>query len=359
MFNYETIKKIMFNFEPETAHSIAEYGLKALPYCRLLNNYMVKRNFIDDEILTQEIFGVKFKNPIGLGAGFDKNATMVKSIPALGFGYTEIGTMTPLPQKGNAKPRLFRFAEEKSIQNAMGFNNLGAEVVIDNLKKIYPSSVPIGASVGKNKLTNEADALSDYEILIRKFKDHCDYLAVNISSPNTPNLRDLQNEEFIKAIFGMAKRITDKPILLKIAPDMKSETAITLCQTAINSGADGIIATNTTQDYSLLSDAKDFGGISGAVMSDKSYNLFKEIGRELHDKTTLISVGGISDAKDVYRRIKDGATLIQIFSGFIFKGPSMCKNINEELIQLLKADGYTHISQAIGSDFKKRENSEV
>ncbi len=352
MFNYETIKKIMFNFEPETAHTIAEYGLRALPYCRFINNYMVERNFINHEMLTQEVFGVKFYNPIGLGAGFDKNATMIKAMPAMGFGYTEIGTMTPKPQAGNPKPRLFRFPEQESIQNAMGFNNHGAHEVIGNLKKVYPFSIPIGASIGKNKLTSEKDAINDYETLIRGFANISDYLAVNISSPNTPNLRDLQNEEFIKSVFGLAKSITDKPILLKIAPDMSSETAITLCQTAIDSGADGIIASNTTQDYSLLPNPKDFGGISGAVLSDKAYSLFKEIGRELHDKTTLISVGGISDAKDAYRRIKAGASLIQILSGFIFKGPSMCKNINEGLIELLKADGYTHISQAVGADFK-------
>ncbi len=352
MFNYETIKKIMFNFEPETAHTIAEYGLRTLPYCRMINNYMVKRNFINDEILIQDVFGVKFHNPIGLGAGFDKNATMVKAMPALGFGYTEIGTMTPKPQEGNAKPRLFRFPEQESIQNAMGFNNHGAYEVIQNLKKVYPYSVPIGASIGKNKLTPENEALNDYETLIRGFADISDYLAINISSPNTPNLRDLQNEEFIKAVFEMGKKITDKPILLKIAPDMESETAITLCKTAIKYGADGIIASNTTQDYSLLPNPKDFGGISGAVLSDKAYELFKAIGKELHDKTVLISVGGISDAKDAYRRIKAGATLVQILSGFIFKGPSMCKNINEELIQLLQADGYNHISEAIGADFK-------
>ncbi len=352
MFNYNTVKKIMFNFEPETAHTIAEVGLKILPYCPITFPYMVKRNFVDDKMLSQNIFGVNFKNPIGLGAGFDKNATMIKSTKAMGFGYTEIGTMTPLPQEGNAKPRLFRFPQQESIQNAMGFNNLGASVVAENLQKVYPYDIPIGASIGKNKLTSQSDALKDYETLIKSFAPICDYLAINISSPNTPNLRDLQNEEFIKSVFDMGKSITDKPILLKIAPDMESETAITLCQTAIESGADGIIASNTTQDYSLLPNPKDFGGISGAVLSDKAYDLFKEIGRELHDKTTLISVGGISDAKDTYRRIKAGASLIQILSGFIFKGPSMCKNINEELIQLLKADGYTHISQAIGADFK-------
>ncbi len=352
MFNYETIKKIMFNFEPETAHNIAEIGLRALPYCRILNNYMTQRNFINHEMLTQDICGIKFYNPIGLGAGFDKNATMVKAMPAMGFGYTEIGTMTPKPQEGNAKPRLFRFPEQESIQNAMGFNNKGAYEIIENLKKVYPFSIPIGASIGKNKITPENEAINDYKSLIKSFKVHCDYLAINISSPNTPNLRDLQNEEFIKTIFSMAKEITDKPIFLKIAPDMASETAITLCQTAIDNGADGIIASNTTQDYSLLPNPKDFGGISGAVLSDKAYELFKDIGRELHDKTTLISVGGISDAKEAYKRIKAGASLVQILSGFIFKGPSMCKNINEELIQLLKDDGYSHISKAVGADFR-------
>ena len=352
MFSYNTIKKIMFNFEPETAHHIAEYGLKLLPYLKPIDNYMIEKNFVDNSILSQELFGVRFANPIGLGAGFDKNATMVKAMMANGFGYTEIGTMTPKPQVGNPKPRLFRYPEVESIQNAMGFNNHGALEVISNLKKVYPYKIPIGASIGKNKLTPENEALDDYKSLIHSFKDLSDYLVVNISSPNTPNLRDLQNEEFIKAMFTMAKEITSKPILLKIAPDMSNETAIELCKTAIKYGADGIIATNTTQDYSLVKNAKDFGGLSGACMSDKSYDLFKAIGEQLHDKTTLISVGGISDAADVYRRIKAGASLVQILSGYIFKGPSMCKNINEELIKLLKADGYKNIKDAVGADFK-------
>jgi len=352
MFNYETIKKIMFNFEPETAHHIASFGLKMLPNCRLLNNYMVERNFIDHNILTQKVYNTTFHNPIGLAAGFDKNAEMIESMQAMGFGYTEIGTMTPKPQSGNDKPRLFRYPEEESVQNAMGFNNEGSYQVIKNLAKVYPYSIPIGASIGKNKLTSEENTLDDYEKLIVGFQDICDYLVVNISSPNTPNLRDLQNEEFIKSVFGLAKKITQTPILLKIAPDMEKETAITLCKTAIESGADGIVATNTTQDYTLLSNPEDFGGISGKVMSDKSFEIFQAIGKELYDKTTLISVGGISDAKDAYRRIKAGATLIQIYSAFIFQGPSMCKNINEELIELLKADGYTNISEAIGADYK-------
>ncbi len=352
MFDYETIKKVMFKFEPETAHHIASFGLKMLPTCRTINNMMVERNFIDSDILSQKVFDTIFHNPIGLAAGFDKNAQMIESMQAMGFGYTEIGTITPKAQAGNDKPRLFRYPEYESIQNAMGFNNEGSYKVIRNLSKVYPYSIPIGASIGKNKITPESEALSDYEKLIIGCKDMCDYLVVNISSPNTPNLRDLQNEEFIKSVFGLAKEITSTPILLKIAPDMESQTAITLCQTAIESGADGIIATNTTQDYTLLPNSQNFGGISGKVMSDKSYKLFKEIGKELYDKTILISVGGIGDARDVYRRIKAGATLVQIYTAFIYQGPSMCRNINKELIELLQADGYTHISQAIGADFK-------
>jgi len=353
MFNYETLKKIMFNFDPETAHTIAECGLKMLPYCRFINNYMVERNFINNKKLTQELFGVTFYNPVGLGAGFDKNATMIKAMPALGFGFTEIGTMTPRPQPGNPKPRLFRFPEQESIQNAMGFNNKGLYEVVKNLKRVYPFSIPIGANIGKNKTTTENKAIDDYKTLIQGFKNISDYLVINISSPNTPNLRDLQNEEFIKALFDMAKKLTNKPILLKIAPDMQADVAIELCNTAINSGADGIIATNTTIDYSLLPNAKNFGGISGAVLADKSYNLFKELGRELYGKTTLISVGGISSADEAYKRIKAGASLVQSLSGLIFKGPSMCKEINEGLLELMKKDGYNHISEAIGADFNE------
>ncbi|MFZ9659900.1 MAG: quinone-dependent dihydroorotate dehydrogenase [Arcobacteraceae bacterium] len=352
MIDYEIIKQLMFKFEPETAHTIAEYGLRTLPYCRIINNYMVEKNFVNHEMLTQEVFGKTFLNPIGLGAGFDKNATMIKAMPAMGFGYTEIGTMTPFAQSGNEKPRLFRYPDHETIQNAMGFNNKGSYEVSKNLKKVYPFSIPIGASIGKNKTTSQANSLKDYETLIHSFKDISDYMVVNISSPNTPNLRDLQNEEFIKSVFTLAKNITTTPILLKIAPDMTSDTAISLCNTALEYGADGIVATNTTQDYSLVPNAQNFGGLSGRVMSQKSYELFKEIGRELYGKTTLISVGGISDAKDAYRRIRAGATLIQIYTAFIFQGPEMCKHINNGLIELLKEDGFSHISEAIGADVK-------
>ena len=355
MLNYETLKKVLFKLDPENAHHFAVLGLRALPYIPFLNDYMIKKNYINDAKLSQELFGVTFSNPVGLGAGFDKNATMIKGMMALGFGYTEIGTMTPRPQAGNPKPRLFRHVDEKSIQNAMGFNNQGAYAVVKNLKKVYPFTIPVGANVGKNKATPAEHTLSDYKTLINKFKDISDYLVINISSPNTPNLRDLQNEKFISELFIMAKELTDKPILLKIAPDMEAKVAIDLCTSAINNGAAGIIATNTTIDYSLVSNPKEIGGISGAVLADKSYELFKEIARELYGKTILISVGGISDAKEAYRRLKAGASLVQSLSGLIFEGPSMVKNINEGILELMKKDGYNNISEVIGADLKNND----
>lgn len=352
MLSYETLKKVLFKFEPETAHNIAEFSLKFLGNCKILKNHYEKKNFVEDKILEQELFKRVFKNPVGLAAGFDKNATMIKSMKSLGFGFTEIGTVTLMPQDGNPKPRMFRYPEQKSVQNAMGFNNLGAHKVLKNLKKLYPFSIPIGVNIGKNKYTPEEFAISDYKNLIKKLHEYADYLIINISSPNTPNLRDLQNENFIKELFSMAKELTNKPIFLKIAPDMDITQAINLCNVAINEGASGIIANNTTIDYSLVEGCKDFGGLSGECLREKSSLFFKELSFELFGKTTLISVGGINSAQEAYERIKNGASLVQVYSALIFEGPSLAKNINEGLIELLKADGYSNISQAIGANLK-------
>jgi len=350
--NYENLKKVLFYFDPESAHNLSELFLKGLPYCRFLNGKMAAKNFVTSDYLAQEYYGINFLNPVGLAAGFDKNATMIEAMPALGFGFTEIGTMTPKPQNGNPQPRLFRYPQYKSIQNAMGFNNKGAQKIADNLSSVYPFAIPVGANIGKNKTTPQEDAINDYASLIDTFKDISDYLVVNISSPNTPNLRDLQNEEFIAELFVMAKQKTQKPIFLKIAPDMDIAVAISICECAIANGADGIIATNTTVDYSLIPECQTFGGLSGEVLREKSQRFFAKLARELFGKTLLISVGGISTAEEAYTRIKAGANLVQVYSGLIFQGPSMVRKINEGLIELLKQDGYIHISQAIGADLK-------
>lgn len=351
MVDYSTLKKIFFQLSPENAHNVAEFFFKhSTTYAPFILSFLAERYFVADKRLEQNILGTTFTNPVGLGAGFDKNATMIKMLTALGFGYIEYGTMTPEPQSGNVKPRLFRFVKEESLQNAMGFNNEGMRVIAKRLESLYPYATPLGANIGKNKTTSADDALSDYKKLIQCFEGLSDYLVVNISSPNTPGLRDLQNESFIKALFTMAKNLTNKPVLLKIAPDLTIDDALALCECALDSGADGIVATNTTIDYSLLKGAKDFGGLSGKVLTEKSFAMFEALAKAFYGKTTLISVGGIDSAEEAYRRLKAGASLIQIYSAFIFKGPYLNKQINEGILELMEKDGFSHIGEVIGSD---------
>ncbi len=351
MLTYNHLKKIFFQLSPENAHHIVEFAFKnGSKFCPFLESELAKRYFVTDPRLEQNLFGSTFLNPVGLAAGFDKNATMIKMLTALGFGHIEFGTVTPKPQDGNPKPRLFRFPEQESLQNAMGFNNDGMEKIKKRVEKLYPFATPLGANIGKNKTTSPEDALSDYEKLIDTFKDISDYIVINISSPNTPGLRDLQNEEFIKELFSMSKSKTDKSVLLKIAPDLEVKDAIDICNVALENGAGGIVATNTTIDYSLLPNPQNFGGISGKVLEQKSSAFFEELAKEFYGKTTLVSVGGIDSAEIAYKRIKMGASLVQIYSSFIFKGPKLNYDISQEILKFMDKDGFAHISEAIGVD---------
>ena len=352
--NYDTLKKIFFRFDPETAHKIAEFGLRALYATPGGLEVLAKFGVYKDEILTQNIWNLSFDNPVGIAGGFDKNATMIAPLAALGFGHIDFGTFTPRPQSGNEKPRLFRLVSEQSIQNAMGFNNEGADVIEHRVRKIYPFKIPIAANIGKNKATSNEDALSDYEALGRKFNGLCDFFIINVSSPNTPNLRALQENSFISELIGAMKKITNRPLVLKLAPDMSADQAIALCECAVQSGASGIIINNTSVDYSLSPNARDFGGLSGRLITEKSRELFAQVARELFGRTILISCGGIDSAQEAYERIKSGASLVQIFTAFIFKGPFVAKSINEGLAELLRADGFKNISEAVGTNLKDR-----
>ena len=350
--NYDTLKKIFFRFNPETAHKIAEFGLRALYATPGGLEALAKFGVYKDEILTQNIWNLSFDNPVGIAGGFDKNATMIAPLAALGFGHIDFGTFTPRPQSGNEKPRLFRLVSEQSIQNAMGFNNEGADIIEHRVRKIYPFKIPIAANIGKNKATPNEDALSDYEALARKFDGLCDFFIINVSSPNTPNLRALQENSFISELIGAMKKITNRPLVLKLAPDMSADQAIALCECAVQSGASGIIINNTSVDYSLSPNARDFGGLSGRLITEKSRELFAQVARELFGRTILISCGGIDSAQEAYERIKSGASLVQIFTAFIFKGPFVAKSINEGLAELLRADGFNNISEAVGANLK-------
>ncbi|WP_297813389.1 dihydroorotate dehydrogenase (quinone) [uncultured Helicobacter sp.] len=353
MLNYQTLRPFIFKTNPETAHSIVESVARVSPNIPMLLPFLSYKNCIYDSILAQKIDGMDFYNPVGLAAGFDKNATMIESLCAFGFSHLELGAVTPLAQNGNDKPRLWRHIQEESIQNAMGFNNEGANAVNARLRKLFPFVIPLGVNIGKNKITPQEKAMKDYLSLARDFKQTSDYLSVNLSSPNTPNLRDLQNVNFIKDLLLELCKIYTKPIYLKIAPDLEIDFALSLIEVAINSGAKGIIATNTTSDYSLVSQPQDKGGISGKVLASKSREMLKQISLSLKDKnqkTTLISVGGITDAQEAYIRIRLGANLVQVFSALIFEGPSLIRKINLDLKDLLERDGFNHISEAVGVD---------
>lgn len=344
---YKAFKKLAFKLSPENAHECVEFMLRTLDgLCPGSLSFFAKSCIYEDEILSQDLFGLRFYNPLGLSGGFDKNATMLRPLAAFGFGFLEYGTFTPRPQSGNEKPRLWRLIEEESLQNAMGFNNQGKEAVRKRLEKLYPSVLPLIANIGKNKDTT--DPLADYLELLEDFSNLCDMFLINISSPNTKNLRDLQNEEFISELFSKAKKLTNKPILLKLAPDMEVDNAIRLAKEAIKGGVAGIVLANTSTDYTLCDTPVKIGGLSGKVIAKKSGEFLKEIAKEIHKDTVLIASGGISDAKTAYERIKNGASLIQIYTAFIYEGPCVAANINKGLAEFLKADGFKNIKEAVG-----------
>lgn len=347
---YPLLRNVLFRFDAEFAHYLAEFYLKYLAPLPLLNDWMAKEFCYVDERLENEVLGLKFYNPVGLSAGFDKNAQMIEGLSLLGFGFLELGSITYSPQNGNPKPRIFRFIKEESLQNAMGFNNDGSFRIAERIAQTYPYKIPLWINLGKNK--DSGNALKNYEDNLKVLKNLGDLFVFNISSPNTPNLRDLQNENFVNELFTMARSYTDKPLFLKICPDQMIEATLKVCQSAIDAGAKGIIATNTTTDYSLLPSHREYGGISGKALRNKSREIFYEIANAFFKQATLVASGGIFDGEEAYSRIKMGASLVEIYSALIFEGPSLCKKINQEMISLLKCDGFEHISEAIGVDIR-------
>jgi dihydroorotate dehydrogenase len=345
--------------DPEKAHNITEMFLKTARRCPLFFNWMTKEYFVSDEKLNQKIWNLEFKNPIGSAGGFDKNANIIQALPSFGFAWGEVGAITPKPQEGNEKPRVWRHIEEEAIQNAFGFNNDGVLEISSRLENIYPFILPIGANIGKNKATSEEDAINDYKVLVEKLRDRVDFFVINVSSPNTPNLRDLLNREFIENIFKELKALTSKPILIKFSPDMEIEDITNLARISVDSGCDGIIATNTTVDYSVVKNPALKGGISGKVLTEKSFKVFEAIAKEVYGETILISVGGINSPEEAYRRIKAGANLVQVYSAFLYNGPELIRDINDKLIEFLQNDGFNDISEAVGYDRRNPEAKEI
>ena len=292
-----------------------------------------------------EFLGIRFKNRVGLAAGFDKNAKYLGELSALGFGFIEIGTVTPKPQVGNDKPRLFRLLEDESVINRMGFNNDGLDVIVKRLQS-RPKDLIVGGNIGKNKVTPNEEAVNDYKICFDKLYDVVDYFVVNVSSPNTPNLRELQDKkplgEILKALIEMRSAFIStgkicKPILLKIAPDLGNEQLDDVVDIVNETGIDGIVATNTTISRAGLLTSKEkvesigSGGLSGKILSDRATEVVAYIHKKSSGKIPIIGVGGIYSAKTAHDKINAGADLVQVYSGFIYGGPQMIKNIAKAL----------------------------
>ncbi len=359
---YPLIRPILFRIPPETIHNIIETIGKI--YARTLPlHFLIRRFFAFENIKLEQTYnGIKFSNPIGIAGGFDKNATMVPLLSSLGFGFLEVGTVTPKAQQGNPKPRLFRFPKEKALLNRMGFNNEGMEAMAAHLDR-YTLSVPIGINIGKNKNTPIEAAFEDYQKGIHCLWDKASYFTLNISSPNTANLRTLQQENtlasFLSPIldyyYSLAKEKNEtKPIWIKIAPDMDQKTASVMLDILVSYPIQGIIISNTTTDYSLipsLAKGNQSGGISGKPLLSPSNQLLRLAYQHTQGKMLLIASGGIFNAQDVFDKLALGANLVQIYTGLIYQGAGVVKDIKKELLAILEKKGYAHISQVIGSHY--------
>jgi dihydroorotate dehydrogenase len=302
---------------------------------------------------------LRFKNPVGLAAGFDKNGRIVDFLPALGFGFLEVGTVTPVGQAGNDRPRLFRLPQDGAIINRMGFNNDGAPPLALQLQK-RRTTIPVGVNIGKNKATPNEVAVRDYERCFKNLADYADYVTVNVSSPNTPNLRELQEKDSLRTLLvhiAELNRTRRKPLplLLKIAPDLADEALEDVAQIVRDISLDGVIATNTTIARSGLSTARTeverigAGGLSGRPLKQRSTEVISFLYKRLGPDIPIIGAGGIFSAEDAYEKIRAGAALIQVWTGLVYEGPGLVRKINRGLAELLKKDGFGNIKEAIGT----------
>lgn len=332
------VRPLLFKFDPEEVHHITFKSLRTLFKMPGISTMAKKKFLIKDKRLEREVFGIKFKNPVGLAAGFDKNAQLYKELDSLGFGFIEIGTVTPKPQEGNEKKRLFRLKSDSAIINRMGFNNEGVEAAVKRLKS--NKNILIGGNIGKNKSTPNDEAVNDYLICFDALFDHVDYFVVNVSSPNTPNLRELQDKEPLMLLLQTLQdrnkeRVSPKPILLKIAPDLTDSQLLDIIDIISKTGIAGVIATNTTisREGLVSKHRNETGGLSGKPLRARSTEVIRFLSEESKNAFPIIGVGGIHSAEDAIEKLRAGASLVQLYTGFIYEGPALVKEINEMILQ--------------------------
>lgn len=342
MYKY-LLKPILFLFDPEKAHHITFTLIKIAHRIPGMPEYLKRQFNLEDKRLERTVFGIKFPNPVGLAAGMDKDARLVDEFGNLGFGFVEIGTITPKAQPGNEQPRLFRLPKDEAVINRMGFNNQGADKAVLRLKK-RKSNVIVGGNIGKNKITANEDAIKDYEAAFDALYDYVDYFVVNVSSPNTPNLRALQEKEPLTALLNAvsaknnAKKI-QRPILLKIAPDLSNSQLDDIIDIVLATKIQGVIATNTTIDRSgLITSEAEIntigpGGLSGKPLKNRSTAVIQYLAQKSGNAFPIIGVGGIHSADDALEKLNAGASLIQLYTGFIYEGPALLKEINKAILK--------------------------
>lgn len=332
------IRPILFWFDPEDVHHFSFSFIKFISKILFVPAILKSIYEVKDMRLEREVFGLKFRNPVGLAAGFDKDAKCYQELSNFGFGFIEIGTLTPKPQDGNPKKRLFRLKSDSAIINRMGFNNGGVDAAVLRLKK--NKSILIGGNIGKNKLTPNEEATSDYLICFETLFDYVDYFVVNVSSPNTPNLRELQEKEPLTNLLrdlqnSNSKKQTPKPILLKIAPDLTNEQLLDIINIVNETKIAGVIATNTTiSREGLQSENKtETGGLSGKPLTQRSTEVIRFLSEKSNKAFPIIGVGGIHSADDALEKLEAGASLVQLYTGFIYEGPKLVSDINKAILK--------------------------
>ncbi len=331
------IRPLFFCFDPEKIHYFTFSAIRFLNKIPGFSGLFKALYEVNDPRLEREVFGIKFKNPVGLAAGFDKDAKLYQELSNFGFGFIEIGTLTPVGQDGNPKKRLFRLKEDNAIINRMGFNNGGVQEAVTRLKK--NKGVLIGGNIGKNKVTPNEEAVNDYEICFEALFPYVDYFVVNVSSPNTPNLRELQEKEPLKKLLhtlenNKLQEANHKPILLKIAPDLTDDQLIDIIDIVNETKIAGVIATNTTiSREGLQSENKsEMGGLSGKPLTKRSTEVIRFLAEKSNKSFPIIGVGGIHTAEDAMEKLNAGASLVQLYTGFIYEGPALVKAINKKIL---------------------------
>jgi dihydroorotate dehydrogenase len=349
---YGAVRRVMFLVPAERIHTWVFAGLRLLTATAPARAALHRRLAPRDPVLASTVFGVRFPAPLGLAAGFDKDGTGLAAWGALGFGYAEVGTVTAYPQPGNPAPRLFRLPADRALLNRMGFNNHGAQALAARLAE-RANDVPIGVNIGKTQLAPAELAADDYRASARLLGPLADFLVVNVSSPNTPGLRDLQAVDALRPILAAVRSATSTPVLVKIAPDLSDAEIDDIADLAVELGLAGIVATNTTVSREGLEtpgvDALGPGGVSGRPLAERSLDVLRRLYARVGDKLVLISVGGIETADDAWQRITAGASLLQGYTGFVYHGGLWAKRIHDGIANRLHDGGFSSLSDAVGS----------